>query len=86
MNVYDSERMTGLLRALNFKPTERIKDADLILFNSCTVREKAKQKLLSDLGRLKPFKAKNKNLITDFNIIELFNPFGIGKTYIAFVT
>ena len=63
MNVYDSERMTGLLRALNFKPTERIKDADLILFNSCTVREKAKQKLLSDLGRLKPFKAKNKNLI-----------------------
>ncbi len=63
MNVYDSERMTGLLRNLDFKPTDRIKEADLILFNSCTVREKAKQKLLSDLGRLKPFKAKNKNLI-----------------------
>ncbi|MBI3016513.1 MAG: tRNA (N6-isopentenyl adenosine(37)-C2)-methylthiotransferase MiaB, partial [Deltaproteobacteria bacterium] len=63
MNVYDSERITGLLGALNFKPTQRIKDADLILFNSCTVREKAKQKLLSDLGRLKGFKEKNKNLI-----------------------
>ena len=63
MNVYDSERITGLLSALNFRPTDRIKDADLILFNSCTVREKAKQKLLSDLGRLKAFKEKNKKLI-----------------------
>ncbi|MBI3019594.1 MAG: tRNA (N6-isopentenyl adenosine(37)-C2)-methylthiotransferase MiaB [Deltaproteobacteria bacterium] len=63
MNVYDSERITGLLGALNFKPTEKIKEADLILFNSCTVREKAKQKLLSDLGRLKAFKEKNKKLI-----------------------
>ena|SRR3989338_1205669 len=63
MNVYDSERMRGLLGSLDFKPTDRIKEADLIIFNSCTVREKAKQKLLSDLGRLKPFKAKNKNLI-----------------------
>ena len=63
MNVYDSERMRGLLGNLDFKPTDRIKEADLILLNSCTVREKAKQKLLSDLGRLKPFKAKNKNLI-----------------------
>src|SRR3989338_293265 len=63
MNVYDSERITVLLSALNFRPTDRIKDADLILFNSCTVREKAKQKLLSYLGRLKAFKDKNKNLI-----------------------
>ncbi len=63
MNVYDSERMVHLLKPLQFTQTEKLKEADLILFNSCTVREKAKQKLLSDLGRLKSFKEKNKKLI-----------------------
>jgi len=63
MNVYDSERMVALLSPLHYSPTENMDEADLILFNTCTVREKAKHKLLSDLGFLKPMKEKNKNLI-----------------------
>ena len=62
MNVYDSERMVALLSPLHYSPTENMDEADLILFNTCTVREKAKHKLLSDLVFLKPIKKKNKNL------------------------
>lgn len=63
MNVYDSDRMMRLLKPLNFSRTEDEGEADLILFNTCTVREKAKHKFLSDLGRLKSQKKKNKNLM-----------------------
>lgn len=63
MNVYDSERMVRLLTPLNYELTEEIENADLILFNTCTVREKAKHKFLSELGFLKPLKKKKENLI-----------------------
>ncbi len=63
MNVYDSDRIMRLLKPLNFLETENEEAADLILFNTCTVREKAKHKFLSDLGRLKSQKKKNKNLM-----------------------
>ena len=63
MNIYDTQRMENLLRPMNYAPTEDIEKADFILFNTCTVREKAKHKFVSDLGRLKPLKAKRKDLI-----------------------
>ena len=57
MNVYDSERMAELLAPLGYEPAARDEDADLILVNTCSVREKPEQKVLSLVGRLAPLKA-----------------------------
>jgi len=59
MNVYDSDKMAGVLReASGYEATERADEADLILFNTCSVREKAAEKVFSDLGRIKHLKKK----------------------------
>ncbi len=62
MNVYDSERMMAALEADGYKATDDAKEADLILLNTCHIREKAAEKVYSDLGRLKSLKDKNPNL------------------------
>ena len=56
MNVYDSERMTGLLKPLGYEVTESALDADLVILNTCHIREKAAEKVYSELGRLKDVK------------------------------
>jgi tRNA-2-methylthio-N6-dimethylallyladenosine synthase len=53
MNVHDSERMAGLLEAAGFEATEADEDADLVVINTCSVREKAEEKLYTRLGDLK---------------------------------
>ena len=53
MNVHDSERMAGLLEAAGFEPTDADDDADLVVINTCSVREKAEEKLYTRLGDLK---------------------------------
>ena len=59
MNVYDSARMADALReADGYEATTDIEAADLILFNTCSVREKAEEKVFSELGRVKHLKAK----------------------------
>ena len=59
MNEYDSGKMVDLLNAAQgYEPTDRVEDADLILFNTCSVREKAQEKVFSDLGRVKHLKKK----------------------------
>jgi tRNA-2-methylthio-N6-dimethylallyladenosine synthase len=59
MNEYDSDKMADVLRAAQgYEPTTNVDDADLILFNTCSVREKAQEKVFSDLGRVKHLKAK----------------------------
>ncbi len=55
MNVYDSGRMADVLAPLGYARTESAEDADLVIFNTCHIREKATEKLFSDLGRLRPF-------------------------------
>ncbi len=62
MNVYDSERMLGALAARGYAPTDRPEEADLILLNTCHIREKAAEKVYSELGRLKPLKAAKPDL------------------------
>ena len=57
MNVYDSERMTEALSPLGYTATDSATDADLVLINTCHIREKASEKLYSDLGRLRDMKA-----------------------------
>ncbi|MDO9435795.1 tRNA (N6-isopentenyl adenosine(37)-C2)-methylthiotransferase MiaB [Hydrogenophaga sp.] len=59
MNEYDSDKMADVLNAAQgYEPTHDIEQADLILFNTCSVREKAQEKVFSDLGRVKHLKAK----------------------------
>ncbi|HMM86694.1 MAG: tRNA (N6-isopentenyl adenosine(37)-C2)-methylthiotransferase MiaB [Gammaproteobacteria bacterium] len=59
MNEYDSDKMADVLRAAEgYEPTTDPEQADLILFNTCSVREKAQEKVFSDLGRVKHLKRK----------------------------
>ncbi|MDE2275203.1 MAG: tRNA (N6-isopentenyl adenosine(37)-C2)-methylthiotransferase MiaB [Burkholderiales bacterium] len=59
MNEYDSDKMADVLRAAEgYEPTDDVEQADLVLFNTCSVREKAQEKVFSDLGRVKHLKAK----------------------------
>lgn len=64
MNEYDSERVAGLLKTLHgYDVTDREDEADLILLNTCSIREKAEEKVFSKLGQLKPLKKKNPELV-----------------------
>jgi tRNA-2-methylthio-N6-dimethylallyladenosine synthase len=59
MNEYDSDKMSDVLHAAEgYEPTLDVEQADLILFNTCSVREKAQEKVFSDLGRIKHLKKK----------------------------
>ncbi|EPX81653.1 tRNA (N6-isopentenyl adenosine(37)-C2)-methylthiotransferase MiaB [Litoreibacter arenae] len=62
MNVYDSERMAEALGAEGYEATDVMADADMILLNTCHIREKAGEKLYSDLGRMKPLKQEKPDL------------------------
>ncbi len=53
MNVYDSVKMQDLLYPFGYEPTENIEDADVIILNTCHIREKAAEKTYSELGRIK---------------------------------
>jgi len=64
MNEYDSDKMADVLRASDgLIPTDNPADADVILFNTCSVREKAQEKVFSDLGRVRELKDANPDLI-----------------------
>ena len=59
MNEYDSDKMQDVMHAAEgYEPTQDVEQADLILFNTCSVREKAQEKVFSDLGRVKHLKEK----------------------------
>ncbi|MBA1139638.1 tRNA (N6-isopentenyl adenosine(37)-C2)-methylthiotransferase MiaB [Mesorhizobium neociceri] len=57
MNVYDSQRMTDALAADGYTATDAIAEADLVLLNTCHIREKAAEKVYSELGRIRDMKA-----------------------------
>jgi tRNA-2-methylthio-N6-dimethylallyladenosine synthase len=64
MNEYDSARLADVLRAAQgLEPTDSPDDADVILFNTCSVREKAQEKVFSDLGRIKHLKRARPDLL-----------------------
>ena len=56
MNVYDSARMADVLAPLGYAPTEQVEEADMVILNTCHIREKATEKVFSDLGRLREAK------------------------------
>src|SRR5262249_19127429 len=64
MNEYDSDRMADVLHAdCGLTKTEAPEDADVVLFNTCSVREKAQERVFHDLGRVRALKAANPDLI-----------------------
>ena len=63
MNVAESERMAGQLKKIGYTLTENFSDADLILINTCCVRETAEEKIYGKIGELKKYKFSNPNLI-----------------------
>ncbi len=64
MNEYDSDKMADILHTVKgMEPTDDPAEADLILFNTCSVREKAQEKVFHDLGRVKHLKETNPNLL-----------------------
>ena len=63
MNEYDSERVAGLLREHRYELTETADDADLILVNTCAIREKAEDKVFSKLGELRALKLQRPDLV-----------------------
>ena len=56
MNVYDSERMVEILKPLGYEAAAEPDNADLVILNTCHIREKAAEKVYSELGRLKKLK------------------------------
>src|SRR5579863_4820795 len=56
MNVYDSARMAELLAQIGYAPASAPQDADMVVLNTCHIREKAAEKMYSELGRLKELK------------------------------
>ncbi|MDH5542081.1 MAG: tRNA (N6-isopentenyl adenosine(37)-C2)-methylthiotransferase MiaB [Nitrospinota bacterium] len=79
MNKYDSEKMNGVLVSNGMSEVDLAEEADLILVNTCSIREKAENKVFSYIGRLAELKEKNKNLLialggcmATFNKKEIF--------------
>jgi tRNA-2-methylthio-N6-dimethylallyladenosine synthase len=60
MNVYDSERMAELLAPLGIAQTSAVEEADIIVLNTCHIREKAAEKVYSDLGRIRQLKERRR--------------------------
>ncbi len=68
MNVYDSERMADLLKPIGYEAASAPEDADLVILNTCHIREKAAEKVYSELGRLKKAKARRAEAGGDMTI------------------
>ena len=63
MNEYDSDRMADVLAREGLTLTDRPDDADVILFNTCSVREKAQERVFHDLGRVRALKAERPEIL-----------------------
>ena len=64
MNVHESEKLAGMLKSLNYEETDKMTEADVIVFNTCCIRDGCEQKVFGNLGNLKRLKKNNPNLIT----------------------
>ncbi|MEQ1771880.1 MAG: tRNA (N6-isopentenyl adenosine(37)-C2)-methylthiotransferase MiaB [Devosia sp.] len=63
MNVYDSDRMADALAPHGYQPTQTMDDADLVVLNTCHIREKATEKVFSELGRLAELRSEGRNFM-----------------------
>lgn len=63
MNIHDSETIAGILQKMGYCPADTLKEADIIILNTCCVRENAERKVYGRIAQLKQFKLRNPNLI-----------------------
>lgn len=63
MNVHESEKIAGILENLGYESADKREDADIIVFNTCAIREGAEDRVLGNVGNLKKLKKRNKDLI-----------------------
>ncbi len=63
MNVHESEKLAGMLKSLGYNETNNAEQADIIVFNTCCIRDSAEQKVLGNIGAVKKLKKQNPNLI-----------------------
>lgn len=63
MNEHDSEKLAGMLENIGYNNTNKLENADIVLLNTCTIRENAELKVFGKLGQLKEYKRKNPDLI-----------------------
>lgn len=63
MNIHESEKLAGMLEELGYQKTENKLEADVIVFNTCCIRQGAEDRAFGNIGALKPLKKQNKNLI-----------------------
>ncbi len=63
MNVHESEKLAGLLEERGYKKADKPEDADVLVYNTCCIREGAEQRAIGNIGNAKPIKKKNPNLI-----------------------
>lgn len=63
MNIHESEKIAGILEELNYTATSNDEEADIIVFNTCCIRENAEDRAEGNIGALKKLKSKKKNLI-----------------------
>ncbi|WP_078546981.1 tRNA (N6-isopentenyl adenosine(37)-C2)-methylthiotransferase MiaB [Litchfieldia alkalitelluris] len=63
MNEHDTEVMAGILMEMGYEATTETEDADIILLNTCAIRENAENKVFGEIGHLKPLKLRNPNLL-----------------------
>ncbi|PKR78692.1 tRNA (N6-isopentenyl adenosine(37)-C2)-methylthiotransferase MiaB [Halalkalibacillus sediminis] len=63
MNEHDTEVMSGIFEEMGYEPTTEAKEADVILLNTCAIRENAENKVFGEIGHLKPLKVENPDLI-----------------------
>lgn len=63
MNIHESEKLAGMLVSLGYEKTEDMKNADVIVFNTCSIRDGVDQKIIGNIGTTKKLKKNNPNLI-----------------------
>ncbi|MGV3491845.1 MAG: tRNA (N6-isopentenyl adenosine(37)-C2)-methylthiotransferase MiaB, partial [Devosia sp.] len=68
MNVYDSDRMADALAPHGYEPVQAAEDADLVVLNTCHIREKASEKVFSEIGRLREMRDERRAIGGDLMI------------------
>jgi tRNA-2-methylthio-N6-dimethylallyladenosine synthase len=71
MNEYDSDKISDLMQSVNFVRSETLTDVDCIIFNTCHIREKATEKVYSDIGKIKKLNRSKKK--TNFRISRMYS-------------
>ena len=59
MNVHESEKLAGMLKSIGYDQSDDIKNADVIVFNTCCIRDGVEQKILGNIGAIKKLKKLN---------------------------